>query len=276
MTPAARLHRLQPRSTRTRTSSTIFTAERSCWFRTASSKPRESSNRPLRCSLRTPRAKILLAGVYFRLGVYPRSIEIWSRLVGAYPRDATLRVNLALALLKTGQPAVAAEHLRVGVQLDPEHRRAWGYLGLTHWRLGRFVEARDAFVQGGQMPMARRMEDAMGSADALPNRLPSDPVERGRIRSLMDQAIERFESEQIAIQPAISGRAPGAWTVAEPGNEHLPSDRPLSALPEAIHPTAFDPCAPRMAGRASRGRGSGGGAQRLLVSRLRFPGLQPK
>ena len=73
-----------------------------------------------------PKGQDLLAGVYFRLGVYPRAIEIWSRLVRRHGDDATLRVNLALALLKTGQPgqALVAIRRRASQSLDPTYRTA--------------------------------------------------------------------------------------------------------------------------------------------------------
>ena len=80
------------------------------------------------------RGQGLLAGVYFRLGHYPRAIELWERLVAAYPKDTTLRVNLALVLFKTGQSDDAGAHLHEALRLSPEHARAWGYLGLIQWR----------------------------------------------------------------------------------------------------------------------------------------------
>ena len=77
------------------------------------------------------RSQDLLAGVYFRLGVYPRAIEIWSRLVRVHPDDVTLRVNLGLALLKTGQPEDALAHLECALEKEPDHARAWGYVGIV-------------------------------------------------------------------------------------------------------------------------------------------------
>jgi hypothetical protein len=167
----------------------------------------------------------LLAGVYFRLGVYPRAIEIWQRLVDTYPRDSTLRVNLALALLKTGQPSVALDHISSGLQLNPDHGRAWGYLGLIQWRLGQFQQARDAFLRGGQAQMARRMEEVLG-----PHVEPVGPAgtvvdmapERAAMRSAAQDAIERFEAEQIAIEPSASMKGAGVWRVGEPGEERVP------------------------------------------------------
>ena len=181
----------------------------------------------------------LLAGVYFRLGLYPRAIEIWVRLVAAYPRDATLRVNLALALLKTGQPADALEHITTGLTVVPDHARAWGYLGITYWRLGRYEEARDAFLRGGQASMARRMEEVV-AATTLPGAPapgPTDPVdddERAAMRNVAEQAIAQFEAEQVPLSLAPPGlRKPtGTWRMNEPGEEVVPPRRPSRTFPQ--------------------------------------------
>ena len=182
----------------------------------------------------------LLAGVYFRLGVYPRAIEIWKRLVDAYPRDATLRVNLSLALLKTGQGAAAAEHVNEALKQKPDHHKAWGYLGLVHWRAGRYEDARDAFLRGGQAAMARRMEDVLGTTTSpgTTHAPPPPDGEAGRsrqaMRSAAEQAIARFEAEQVplTVEPQAQAHPGGAWRVGEPGAEPTPSEvRAAPALP---------------------------------------------
>jgi uncharacterized protein (AIM24 family) len=174
----------------------------------------------------------LLAGVYFRLGVYPRAIEIWQRLVEAYAKDTTLKVNLALALLKTGQHAEALGHLVDAVALNPDHDKAWGYLGVTYWRLEQYREARDAFLRGGQAAMARRMEAVLSASSAGTVAAPEpdeedDTADRAAMRSAAEEAIEQFEAEQVPLAVAAAGtrtRA-GAWRVAEPGEERLPRNK---------------------------------------------------
>ncbi|HEY2370411.1 MAG TPA: hypothetical protein VGH87_28640, partial [Polyangiaceae bacterium] len=51
---------------------------------------------------RDPKGQDLLAVVYFRMGVYPRAIQIYEQLHRDNPRDTSLMVNLALCYLKTG------------------------------------------------------------------------------------------------------------------------------------------------------------------------------
>src|SRR5512143_1144 len=50
-----------------------------------------------------PKGQDLLGIVYFRLGLYPRAIAIYERLVQSHPEAIEPRVNLALSYLKTGQ-----------------------------------------------------------------------------------------------------------------------------------------------------------------------------
>src|SRR2546423_1490632 len=47
----------------------------------------------------------LLGVVYFRLGHYPRAIQIYEELIRARPSELAPRINLALCYLKTGQLA---------------------------------------------------------------------------------------------------------------------------------------------------------------------------
>src|SRR5271169_1032332 len=49
-----------------------------------------------------PKGQDLLAIVYFRLGLYPRAISIYERLIQLHPEATTPRINLALCYLKTG------------------------------------------------------------------------------------------------------------------------------------------------------------------------------
>lgn len=180
----------------------------------------------------------LLAGSYFRLGVYPRAIEIWRRLVRRFPDDPTLRVNLGLVLFKTGQPDDALAHLEHALSVDPEHARAWGYYGLVQWRLGRLPEAREAFSRGGQAAMARRMEDELrassaGSIAAPPSAPPSAPApvaelaserDRAQVRTTADAAIDRLHAEEapLVVEAVRERRITGQWRVVEAGADAIP------------------------------------------------------
>ncbi len=124
---------------------------------------KEELEQALKLQPRDAKGQDLLAVVYFRLGLYPRSIEIYEELIREFPRDAALAQNLSLCYLKTGQPDKARTLLETLVLAQPDHMRAWAYLGLVHERLGDYEKARAAFHRGEQHGMARRMDDLLAS-----------------------------------------------------------------------------------------------------------------
>ena len=175
------------------------------------------------------KSQSLLAGVYFSLGVYPQAIEIWKGLTEVYGDDVTLRVNLGLALFKTGQADKALEQIHEALKIQPDHGRAWGYLGLIRWRLGQLEAARDAFLRGGQAAMAKRMEEALGGGDT--ESTPSTAAEaleaedRRAMRDAAEEAIAHLESAKPDIAVAEQGRdrrKAGRWESLEPGHEPVP------------------------------------------------------
>jgi hypothetical protein len=104
-----------------------------------------------------PSGQASLALVYFKLGLYPRALSLYRRLVEEYPADPVLSLNLSLVLFKTGQTAEARDVLERVVTLAPEYRKAYGYLGLAHQRLGDYRRAYEAFKSAGADHMAERM-----------------------------------------------------------------------------------------------------------------------
>jgi len=125
---------------------------------------KEELEQALRLQPRDAKGQDLLAVVYFRLGLYPRAIEIYEELMRDFPRDAALAQNLALSYLKTGQPDKARTLLEHLVLTQPDHVRAWSYLGLVHERLGDYEKARTAFERGNQPGMARRMDELLATS----------------------------------------------------------------------------------------------------------------
>jgi hypothetical protein len=188
----------------------------------------------------------LLAGVYFRLGVYPTAIRLWLALVEEFPDDPILRVNLGLALFKTGQAEDAQVHLERALELDGDHERAWGYLGLTLWRLGKLDEAKQAFLRGGQLSMASRMEEE-SSAGTVPAPPPEPAVVAkttdaavSAMRTAAGEAERRLGASRVELSleaPRIT-RPAGSWTVVETGADAIPRRSPSRPL-LAISPPAL-------------------------------------
>ena len=121
-----------------------------------------------------PKGQDLLGIVYFRLGLYPRAIAIYEKLVHSHPEAIEPRVNLALSYLKTGQASAARFELERVVEQNPNHSRAWGYLGLAFQRLGDYERASHAFAAGGHDVMARRLLDM--AIHASPNATVTAPT----------------------------------------------------------------------------------------------------
>ncbi len=202
-------------------------------------RAKEELERALRYQPHDGKGQDLLASVYFRLGLHPRAIEIWTRLSRAHPNDLALRVNLGLVLLKTGQPEEARLNFLRATEIDPKHARAYRYLGLAEWRCGNLDQARESFLRGGEVTMARRMEEMLGEVpDAAPTASTGAPdaagaAERAEVPSAATDALERFASETTPLAvdvhterleeqpvPNTLARHLDAWSVAV---EHGPS-----------------------------------------------------
>ena len=182
----------------------------------------------------------LLGVVYFRLGLYPRAIDIYERLSRVAPGEVAPKVNLALCFLKTGQLALARQSLEEVLALEPEHKRAWGYLGLIFQRQSEYGKARSSFERAGQSAIAERMrqleeheqQDAVMLRDDHPHEL----------RRAAEGAFEELEygkdpfavaeSTEIVAATSKSGR----WRAIELGEETMPQlarvPRAQAAVPE--------------------------------------------
>jgi hypothetical protein len=187
----------------------------------------------LKLQPRDAKGQDLLAVVYFRLGLYPRAIEIYEELIQEYPREAALTQNLSLCYLKTGQPEKARTLLETLVMSQPEHLRAWAYLGLVHERLGDYQKARAAFERGQQQGMARRMDDLLNSATparslSVP---PPEPVARFSEPPESRPTAEAFSDLEREV--TLVGIQPVARATSAPAPREIP-ELPLSPFPSRV------------------------------------------
>ncbi len=165
----------------------------------------------------------LLAAVYFRLGVFPRAITIYENLARAFPRDLSLKINLALCYLKTGQPEPARAELLEVVGMNPSHRRAWAYLGIAHEKLGDVEQAQLAFERGGHPMMAKRMTEHRGRVTVPAPANSPDLVPGGSPRVLGEPkvatAFEELDAGEINFALAETGTSQDkdGWETVEPG-----------------------------------------------------------
>jgi Flp pilus assembly protein TadD/uncharacterized protein (AIM24 family) len=186
---------------------------------------------------RDPKGQDLLALVYFRIGLYPHAIQIYEGLLRELPDEPSLKLNLALCYLKTGQAQLARTELEEVVAVHADHRRAWGYLGLAYQRTGEFLKAQHAFEKGGHAAMSKRMSDRNitvpppGPPKDLPPRRSPSPEEpepdqdrdgAEMIRAAAAVAFEELDSGILSFalaepeRPKSAGES-GTWHAVEPG-----------------------------------------------------------
>jgi hypothetical protein len=175
----------------------------------------------------------LLGAVYFRLGLYPRAIQIYENLAGQFPRDASVKINLALCYLKTGQPEAAKGALQEAVRINPEHKRAWGYLGLALQKLGELESAQIAFERGGHSMMAKRMTEKRRTS-VPPPAGGSAEIDEG-VRSVAETAFSELDAGELRFalaEPHSPKPTDGDWHTLELGD----AGKTRSAFPKTLPP----------------------------------------
>jgi Tetratricopeptide repeat len=180
----------------------------------------------------------LLGAVYFRLGLYPRAIQIYEALEGQFPADVSIKINLALCYLKTGQPEPARRVLREIVQINPEHKRAWGYLGLALQKLGEFEQAQIAFEKGGRPTMARRVTEFRRSL--IPPAPDSSPPEIAQgVRDMAQAAFSELDAGELRFalaEPAAQPAGDATWHTLELGGTSKRKEAPRSPFSKTLPP----------------------------------------
>ena len=194
---------------------------------------KEELEQALHLQPRDPKGQDLLAAVYFRLGLYPRAIQIYEQLCRDNPTDATLLVNLALCNLKTGQATGARTALEEVVRLAPDNRRAWGYLGLAYERLGDLEKAEHAFDRAGHAQMARRVAERRAQRAPEPS-IP--PIEAAQVRRAAAAAFQELDAGELSFalaEPALRRTESGTWRAVEIGEAVKTASQPPPSMTSA-------------------------------------------
>ncbi len=173
---------------------------------------KEELERALAMQPRDIEGQGLLGVVYFRLGMYPRAIDIYEDILRVLPHEITPRINLALCYLKTGQSPLARDALEAAVERAPDHRRAWGYLGIVYERLGELNKALTAFERAGQPSMAERIAQAI---ERLAAELPATaaPTERLAAPQSAAHTLAEIDQAHAELYPAPPGERASAAPV---------------------------------------------------------------
>ncbi|HWA75100.1 MAG TPA: tetratricopeptide repeat protein [Polyangiaceae bacterium] len=224
---------------------------------------KEELERALRMQPLDVEGQGLLGAVYFRLGLYPRAIEIYRDVIRACPDEVTPKLNLALCCLKTGQPSEARDLLEEVLRRAPEHRRAWGYLGLSFERLGEYGKALSAFERADQPHLARRMQQLLEDVSAVPSERnpPREELRRAAANAVeeLDAGSEGGPFERAEPEPDVMPLRDGRWQAHEPGEEPMPplsralrpslrasrGPAPLLELSGSVRPVAPEPAPAR-------------------------------
>lgn len=90
-------------------------------------------------------AHVRLANIFEAARSYPEAIAERRRAIDANPDDATLHLDLGIALGKSGDFAGAEEAIGHTLQRIPRHAEAWFWMGLAQEQLGKRAEARAAY-----------------------------------------------------------------------------------------------------------------------------------
>jgi tetratricopeptide (TPR) repeat protein len=215
----------------------------------------------------------LLGVVYFRLGLYPRAIEIYQEISRARPEEISPRVNLALCYLKTGQSQLARENLEEVTTRVPDHVRAWGYLGLVHERLGDYDKARFAFDRAGQPHLVRRMLQLLDEQAArVVRETESDhPPERAEVQAAAADAVQELETDEPGFLRASAQNeqgdryGSGRWRAVEPGQDAGASRARRMSLAERLGPAVPAIPEPAELSRSSIVPAAGADAPRSLL-----------
>lgn len=129
---------------------------------------RESLSRARELRPKDPQVLGLLGQTLYKLARYPEAVEVYARLVDESPVEAAARVNLGLASLKARRHADAVRQLEIALDLNPEHRKAMGYLGLAWLEQGDFARAREWFEHAGSDQMVAKCDELLALATVQP------------------------------------------------------------------------------------------------------------
>jgi len=151
----------------------------------------------------------LLGQACYRAGLYEEAAAAYGKLVEESPVEVSARVNLGLAWLKGGKQAEAVKQFSVALDIEPDHRRAMGYLGLALLESGDPQGARSWFEKTGSLGMVARCEAVMteraasANPEPPPPPMPRAPLSPGGLGAFAAQRTVRPPPEAFAVDGGI-------------------------------------------------------------------------
>ena len=164
----------------------------------------------------------LRALTLFKLNDFEHAATLYEQLVHDNPIDPTLRINLGLVYVKGKKFERAIEELEIALDLDPEHKKAQGYLGLALSQTGQYARAQACFIRAGNLNMAERMEQAMKNGAGTPSS--EVPVSKEAVAE--EASRDSGATEQPTVEADKADRQPvtddEGKEAEESGGEFLP------------------------------------------------------
>jgi Flp pilus assembly protein TadD len=186
----------------------------------------------------------LLALSLFQIGQLEHALLLYESLHLERPESIAAKVNLALVLLKVGRASAARPLLERVVAASPEHRRAWGYLGVALEQLGLLTDAECAFLAGHYSSAARRLRERHQLAT---DEVPEVTAERAR------NAMPRYRRKTLPPDPwgdtaaassspalALSALRRFTVTLRPPEFTPEPTERPRTSFDTRRPPPALE------------------------------------
>jgi uncharacterized protein (AIM24 family) len=191
---------------------------------------REHLERAMAIVPNSPAARNLLAWSSLQVGRLDEAASVYESLEREFPTSVAAKVNQALVRLKLGQASLARQLLEQAVEIDPNHRRAWGYLGVALEQLGQIDAAEQALLAGhyaGAASGLRRRHRPNG--EQSPHPIPEVTAEAART-AMPALTYRRRTLPPDPWAPSVSG---GAKLAFHGLGRHSTTLRPPNFVPAA-------------------------------------------
>ena len=197
--------------------------------RGAVEEARASLEEALTLRPRDAKALGLIGQALYRQGLFEQAAVAWQRLVEDHPAEAGAHVNLGLAQLKARRLPEAVRQLEIALDLQPEHKKALGYLGLALLESGDPGRARGCFARAGSEALVARCDELLAdrAASAAP---PHEPDPAAALAQALGPLLGAAAPAEVAPERP-PGLPPGALAVEEPPLEEAAPAAPLAAAP---------------------------------------------
>jgi tetratricopeptide (TPR) repeat protein len=82
---------------------------------------------------------------------YARAAQLYEQLLASDARNVDVLNNLAITLHYLGRSQEALERLRLAIEIEPAHQRAWLTTGFVNAQLGNRERAREALAKAAEL-----------------------------------------------------------------------------------------------------------------------------